>query len=458
MDTLTHTSIPSRRAVGLSTWLTDPIDNSSLILFRIAFGLLIAAEGFGAILTGWVRRTYVEPAFTFNFIGLDFLQLFAGETMYVVYGLMGVAGIMVMLGYRYRIAILTYAVLWSIGYLLQKTSYNNHYYLLMLLCWVMTLMPAHRYYSLDVHQKRVGKSLTCPRWCTVVFVVQLFIVYTFASLAKIYPDWLAGIPIGLWFAGKADFWLIGPILQEEWLQTMVAYGGIAFDGLIIPALLWRKTRPWAFAVGVFFHGFNSAVFHIGIFPYLAIALCAFFFPPEQVRRLFFRRKPPLTAEAVSSTNYPLPTWVLVLGILYFAWQVYLPLRHHLYEGNVFWTEEGHRLSWRMMLRTKSGSVRFMVEDKATGETWWEEPRDHLTPKQARKLATHPDMIWQFSQYLDKTYQERGHEDVAIYAHGKVSLNGHKQAPLVDSSVDLANVSWQPFRHAAWIYHDRELPK
>ncbi|WKN44679.1 HTTM domain-containing protein [Tunicatimonas pelagia] len=458
MDTLTHTPPSSDRVVNLSNWLTTPIDNSSLILFRVAFGFLIAAEGFGAILTGWVGRTYVEPAFTFNFIGLDFLQILLGETMYAVYGLMGVAGVMVMLGYRYRLAMLTYAVLWSASYLLQKTSYNNHYYLLMLLCWVMALMPAHRYYSLDVQQNRVAKSLTCPRWCTVVFVVQLFIVYTFASLAKIYPDWLAGIPVGLWFGGKADFWLIGPLLQQEWLQTMVVYGGIAFDGLIIPALLWRKTRPWAFAIGVFFHGFNSAVFHIGIFPYLAIALCVFFFPPTQVRQVFFKRKPSVTSEVVTQTNYSLPTWIMALGIIYFAWQVYLPLRHYLYEGNVFWTEEGHRLSWRMMLRTKAGSVRFMVEDKATGEIWWEEPRDHLTSKQSRKLATHPDMIWQFSQYLEKTYQEKGYADVAIYAHGKVSLNGHKRAPLVDSSVDLADVSWQPFRHATWIYPDRNLPE
>jgi len=455
MNTLTHISKqqPTSSLVG---WLTAPADNSPLILFRVAFGLLIAAEGFGAILTGWVRRVFVEPQFTFNFIGLDFLQVFVGETMYVVYGLLGVTGLMVMLGYRYRLAIVTYAVLWSISYLLQKTSYNNHYYLLMLLCWVMVLMPAHRYFSLDVRQNFVRKTLTCPRWCTVVFVVQLFIVYTFASLAKIYPDWLAGRPIALWFAGKADYWLVGPLLQKDWLQTMVVYGGIAFDGLIVPALLWRKTRPYAFAAGLLFHGFNSAVFHIGIFPYLAIALCVFFFPPEQVRRLFFKRKPKVTDQLVAQTSYSLPSWTLVLGVLYFAWQIYLPLRHHLYPGNVFWTEEGHRLSWRMMLRTKSGSVRFMVENRATGETWWEEPRDHLTAKQARKVATHPDMIWQFSQYLEKVYQERGYDNVAVYAHGKASLNGHPRDPLVDSSVDLASVSWQPFRHAEWIYPDRNM--
>ena len=455
MKILTQPRQLGQKDRSLSGWLTTSVDNIPLILFRVAFGLLIAAEGGGAIATGWVRNVFVEPEFTFNFIGFSFLQLLVGETMYMVYGLMAVTGIMVMLGFRYRLAILTYTVLWTVSYLLQKTSYNNHYYLLMLLCWIMVLMPANRYYSLDVRQGYVKKSVTCPRWCIVIFGAQLLIVYTFASLAKWYPDWLAGVPIQLWFASKADFWLIGPLLQKDWVQTAVIYGGIAFDGLIIPALLWKRTRPFAFAAALFFHGFNSAVFHIGIFPYLAIALCIFFFPGEQVRQKFFKRKPPVTPEIQAQTSYTIATWMLVLGGLYFLWQVYLPLRHHLYEGNVFWTEEGHRMSWRMMLRTKSGSVRFKMEDLKTGETWWVEPRDYLTSKQARKLATHPDMIWQFSQFLEKKYRNQGYEDVAVYAHGSVSLNGHPHSPLVDSSVDLTTVSWEPFRHATWIYPDRD---
>ncbi|MEQ9437607.1 MAG: HTTM domain-containing protein [Cyclobacteriaceae bacterium] len=455
MNNLTQTLQSDQKTQSLAGWLTTAVDNSALVLFRIAFGLLIAAEGGGAIATGWVRRVFVEPKFTFNFIGFDFLQVFVGETMYLVYGLLAVAGLMVMLGYRYRLAMLTYAILWTLCYLLQKTSYNNHYYLLMLLCWIMVFMPAHRYFSLDVRQGRVTTAVTCPRWCIVVFVVQLWIVYTFAALAKVYPDWLAGIPIQLWFVSKANYWLIGPLLQQEWMQTAVIYGGIAFDGLIVPALLWKRTRPFAFAAALFFHGFNSAVFHIGIFPYLAMALCAFFFPGEQIRQRFFKRKLPMTNEVKLQSKYTLAPWMIAVGVIYFLWQVYLPLRHYLYEGNVFWTEEGHRMSWRMMLRTKSGSVRFQVEDLKTGETWWAEPRDYLTAKQARKLGTHPDLIWQFSQFLEKMYRERGFEDVAIYAHGDVSLNGHVRAPLVDSSVDLSAVPWEPFHHAAWIYPDRK---
>ena len=65
--------------------LFKQIDNTGLTLFRIVFGLLITIEAFGAIATGWVKRVMVDPEFTFNFIGFDFLQNFQGPGMYVYF-------------------------------------------------------------------------------------------------------------------------------------------------------------------------------------------------------------------------------------------------------------------------------------------------------------------------------------------------------------------------------------
>lgn len=429
-------------------FLFQPVDNSPLVLFRVLFGLLIALEAGGAIATGWVRRVFVEPAFTFNFIGFDGLQILVGDTMYIVYTTMAVLGSMVMVGYRYRLAMVTFNLLWLVTYLLQKSSYNNHYYLLILLCGLMAIVPAHRYYSLDAKQGFVTRSLTCPRWCLLIFVLQVGIVYFFATVAKLYPGWTAGKPIAIWFAGKSDFYLIGDWLQQPWLQQSVVYGGIAFDALVVPLLLWKRTRPYAFAVSIVFHLFNSAVFHIGIFPYLMIGISVFFFPPEQIRQRFFRRKP--VATALSATVYPVKQWVVGILAIYFAWQIYLPLRHHLYYGDVFWTEEGHRMAWRMMLRTRWGTITFKVVDPATGKSWNAQPSDYLTLKQERKLASHPDMIWQFSQFLEREYRRQGYADVAIFVTAHASLNGGDLMPLTDSTVDLTEVAWQPFQHAAWI--------
>ena len=442
--------VASRRSVRATfvPYLFQAVDNSPLILFRVVFGLLIALEAGGAIATGWVRRVFIEPEFTFNFIGFDALQLLVGETMYIVYATMAVLGVMVMLGYRYRLAIVSYGLLWTVSYLLQKSSYNNHYYLLILLCGMMAVVPAHRYFSLDVKQSFVSPSLTCPRWCLLIFVLQVGIVYFFAAVAKLYPGWIAGEPIAIWFAGKSHFFLIGPLLQQAWLQQLVVYGGVLFDALIVPLLLWKRTRPYAFAVGVVFHLFNSAVFHIGIFPYMMIGICVFFFPPEQIRHWFFRRKPVLSLS--TTATYPVRRWAIGLLAVYFLWQIYLPLRHHLYYGDVFWTEEGHRMAWRMMLRTRWGTATFKVVDTSTGKTWNVQASDYLTLKQQRKLPSHPDMIWQFSQYLEREYRRQGYADVAVYVTARASLNGSDLMPLTDSTVDLTAVDWQPFRHAEWI--------
>ena len=46
--------------------LFQPIDNAPLIIFRIFFGFLLAAETFGAILTGWVYRNFIEPKYYYR--------------------------------------------------------------------------------------------------------------------------------------------------------------------------------------------------------------------------------------------------------------------------------------------------------------------------------------------------------------------------------------------------------
>ncbi len=432
------------------SFLFEPVDNSSLIIFRIFFGLLLALEGGGAIATGWVKRVFVETTYTFTFIGFEWLHPLLGETMYAVYIILCLCGMMVMLGWYYRFSMTLFSLLWTMTYLMQKSSYNNHYYLLMLICWIMVIMPAHHYKSLDVRFGRVTQRLTCPRWCLLFFVMQVSLVYIFAALAKIYPDWLALLPINIWFDDKADYFAIGALLQKEWFRQMVAYGGIAFDLLIAPLLLWKITRKYAFIVAIIFHLFNSIIFGIGIFPYLMILFCVFFFPPATIRQIFFKAKP-LTESRYSRESAFNTKNKIVFGIflIYFIFQLFLPLRHLWYKGDVFWTEEGHRMSWRMMLRAKSGTIYFKVKDADTGAILDINPRQFLTRKQISKMATQPDMIWQFSQFL-KNYYQTQNKKTEIYAFSKVSLNGKQPQWLIDTTTNLAQVRWQPFQHAAWI--------
>jgi hypothetical protein len=330
---------------------------------------------------------------------------------------------------------------------MQKSSYNNHYYLLMLLSALMVILPAHRYASIDVFKNPKIKSYSMPQWCRYVIILQLFIVYTYASLAKLYPDWLDTTVIENLMYGKRDYIIVGQMLQQKWVHYMLAYGGILFDGLIVPLLLFKPTRKYAFIISIFFHLFNSFVFQIGIFPYLSLAFTLFFFPSEIVNKYFLKKKPRYIVNEVIVPKLKTP--LIVLFSIYFIIQIGLPLRHHFIEGDVLWTEEGHRLSWRMMLRTKEGKTDYWVENKDTGKRLKIDISHYLSPKQIRSASTKPDMIWQFSQRLKEKFKDEG-QDVAIYVTSKVSVNGKPYKPFINREIDIAGLEWNVFKHSPWI--------
>lgn len=431
----------------MDRFLFRHIDNIGLVLWRVAFGALIAIEGFGAIVTGWVKRTLVEPDFTFNFIGFEFLQPLPGNGMYFYFALMGAFGILVMLGYKYRFAMFCYALMWTSVYLMQKTSYNNHYYLMMLLCWVMVFLPANRWFSLDAYRNPGIRSVSMPRWVLLAVVGLIWVVYTYASVAKLYPQWLTGNVPGLFMAGKKHYWLIGEFLQLEWVHKSIAYVGIFFDLLIVPLLLWKRTRLAAFFFSLFFHLFNSIVFQIGIFPYMSIAFSFFFFSPELLRKRFLPNKPLYIGNDVTVPAYK-PLLITVLTA-FFLIQIGLPLRHWFFKDDVLWTEEAHRLSWRMMLRTRKGMLTVWVEDKDSGERKRFNYGEILSSKQARNVRTRPDMLWQLARKIRSIEAGKG-RDVGVYMDVKVKVNDGNFHRLVDFETDLADEDWYHFKHHDWI--------
>lgn len=435
-----------------NTWLFKQIDNSALIVFRIIFGLLCFLESIGAILTGWVKTNLIDPKFTFSFIGFEWLQPLPGNWMYVYYIIMGAFAFLIMVGYKYRLSIISFTILWAASYFMQKSSYNNHYYLLWLISSIMVFMPANKYASLDVKYNPKLKTNSMPQWCKWIIVLQLFILYTYAAFAKLYPDWLNTNFIEILMKSRQDYFLIGDVLQQKWLHYVLAYGGVLFDGLVIPLLLFKPTRKYIFIVAICFHLFNSIVLQIGIFPYLALAFTLFFFEPKTIQKLFLKKKVVYEKQQVVLPKFRVP-FIAVFSI-YFIVQIGLPLRHHFIEDDVLWTEEGHRLSWRMMLRAKGGTANYSVENKETGKRFIVNMNDYLTQKQIRTASTKPDVIWQFSQYLKEHFKRNG-QDVSVFVDCKVSINGKPYKRLINPEVDLGNEPWQTFKHSSWILPSKQ---
>jgi len=421
------------------------IDNSPLIIFRIFLGFLLAAESFGAIATGWVKKTFIDPEFNFSHIGFEWLKPLPGNGMYCYFALMGVLGILVMIGYKYKWSLSFFTLMWASVYLMQKESYNNHYYLLLLVCIMMLFFPANAYASMDSKQNPNLKSLVMPQWISGVMIFQITLVYLFSVLAKFSPGWLDGSFLKILFSQRANYPMISQVTQERGFHLFLAYSGLLFDLLIVPLLLWKRTRTIAFVLALLFHIFNALTLQIGIFPFFALSFIVFFYPAETIRSIFFKNKQKVEEGSFSYKNNGLFYFFIPFLIV----QTLLPLRHYFIDGDVLWTEEGHRLSWRMMLRSRSGYATFRVVDKHTHQINYFDYSKVLTPKQIEWFGNKPDGIWQMAHYIKEQKLKEGKE-VSVFVDAFASVNNSKLKRFVDPKVDLANTDWDYFKHSSWI--------
>src|SRR5690606_23487389 len=127
---------------------------------------------------------------------------------------------------------IAFTILWTAVYLMQKSAYNNHYYLLILISLFMCFLPANRAYSIDARKNPEIRSDFMPSYVKWIFVLQLFIMYTYASIAKLYVDWLDLGIVRILMLDKAGYHFIGGLLQETWVHAIIGRTGILFDFLI----------------------------------------------------------------------------------------------------------------------------------------------------------------------------------------------------------------------------------
>lgn len=428
----------------------EPVPLDSLVVFRIWFGLMMTLDAFWHLYYGWVEEAYIRPEFLFKFRFFEWVHPWPGQGMYLHFAALTLLGGCISLGLFYRVAILLFALGTTYVFLLDRALYLNHTYLICLLSWIMAFVPCHRAFSLDVLRRPELRSTTAPAWCLWLVRFQIGIPYFFGGIAKLETDWLNGDTVNMFFIRDSRQQMFGPIITSPFVIGLVTYGGLLFDLLAVPLLLWRRTRIPTFVIAVLFHLTNSQLFNIGIFPWLMIGATTIFFPADWPRRLLRLGvwTPDITKLADPMTQKQKVT-LAVIG-LYLVIQLLLPFRQFLYPGNPNWTDEGQSFCWRMMLRSKHSEAKFVAVNKQTGRRGVVRCEKYLTSRQILTMAGSPDLLLEFSHFLEDTLtRERGIEDIMIHAYVISSLNGRQPQLLVDPEVDLTE---QPrsLRHKDWI--------
>ena len=65
------------------------------------------------VANGWVSDVYIEPAYHFTYAGFAWVQPWPAWGMYMHFGMLGLASLGVALGYRYRLSIATFFLLFT---------------------------------------------------------------------------------------------------------------------------------------------------------------------------------------------------------------------------------------------------------------------------------------------------------------------------------------------------------
>ena len=434
-------------------FFTSQTSIAPLVVFRIIFGLMMFVSTLRFWGNGWIDALYVKPIHFFNYYGFEWVKPLSELGMYMVFLLLLVASLGIALGFFYRLASLLYFLLFTYVELIDVTNYLNHYYFISLIAFLLCILPANRSFSIDARRNPSLQLYTIPKIYILILKFQIGVVYFFAGIAKINYDWLfQAMPMSIWLQAKAHWPLIGNLFTEKWVAYSTSWIACVFDLLVVFCLLSKRFRVPAYFILVVFHVITGIMFPIGMFPWIMILVTLLFFPPEFHQniinliqsKLKIKKAPQIIVNSLLLHGSKKKV-LLSFFLLYVSFQILFPFRYLCYPEKLFWTEQGYRFSWRVMLIEKAGSATFFVTDTSTGKRGEVDNSQFLTPTQEKMMATQPDLILQYAHILKQEVESRGLINPIINAEVYVTLNGSKSKLFIDPDVNLVELKdgWQP---------------
>jgi hypothetical protein len=422
----------------LLSYLQKPVSIAPLLIFRLFFGAMMFFGTLRFMWLGWIEDHYVRPVFHFKYWGFEWVEPLSATNLYLIHILMllGALGVMFAEKTLYRCSAIVLFLTFTYTELIDLTYYLNHYYFVSSVCLLLCLLPQEA--TRNLRSFRTG---VVPQWTILIFKIQIAIVYVYAGLAKINYDWLVlALPLKIWLPAHDKMPLIGEIFTWKITPYVFSWFGMLYDCLIVFFLINKKTRIGAYVTVVIFHSLTGLLFQIGIFPLVMMGGALIFFDWSKWTNFIPQQ---------ASDTFKISPILKVFLLIYFAFHLIFPWRYILYEGNMFWTEEGYRYGWRVMLMEKAGTATFYVKDTKTGKEGVVNNREFLNAHQEKQMAMQPDMILQYAHFLGKHYAQKGVFKPEVRAEVYVTLNARPSALLINPNTDLMKER-DTFRPKKWI--------
>lgn len=448
------------------SWLNNPVPNISITLFRTIFSFILLIQTYYFISNGFIKENIIEPFMLFPFI--SGLNPMAEIYLVVLSYIMLVANIGMLFNKTAKISTLFFVCSFTYFWLLDKTYFNNHYYFMSLICFILLVVE---------HKSSFQKINYVSRWSLFALQAMVVITYLIAGINKLNPYWLIDLqPITFILENKCDVtentFFINPLLV-----LLITYAGLLFDLLIGFLLFYKRTKLLAFILVIGFNIMNYLLFldnsEIGVFPFIMISTLILFINPEYLTKVFnVTEGGSHKRESHQLIKYFIAAFLLL--------QIILPFRHLIFKGYVDYNGIGQRFSWRMKSMCKTptteGIIQFSVIDKKSKtqiayfhllnmEKQFKKSGIHenlyLTKNQIIKLLYYPDLLPVFTKKIESIISNHTSKTYNVNLNFIITANCHikfmerTSQPLINTSIDLTEASG--FNSNKWLNNLEQKP-
>jgi len=441
-------------------YLSEEISGLSISIFRILLGFILFLQSLYWVLAGFIQKNILEPTFLFPFIeDLNPLPNFLMN--FGVNGALLIGAFFIITNRFYKIGLILYLFSFTYLWLLCQGFFNNHYYLISIICFLLI-------FSKTPFSKT--EKIRIPR--LYLFLLQLLIVtvYIVAGVNKLNPYWLIDTQPMTHILSEVG------LSEKSFFIPMFSYLGLFFDLLIGPVLLLKRTRLIGIIVAFLFHLMNFIIFllaggEIGFFPFIMIITLILFLDPNQIELKHFVPN----ARLLSRQNYN--KTIASILLVFLCLQIILPFRHVFFKGYVDYNGIGQRFSWRLKNMYKEpkteGLAKFIVltstnDTVSTFNLFNVDQADIiLTDRQRTNLIYYPNIIPLFAKKTEKELKRKIKEankelknkefDLIIKATCEISFMGRKSELLFNPDIDLTNISHSTCKTNTWLFPLKQKP-
>lgn len=439
----------------ISEKLFTPVDAFPAQLFLRFFGLAIILQTLSYVSSNFIDGGLLHQKFLFTYDFFSFIKPISAPGLKLIMGLFFLSGISLLFYRLIMPSLIVFTGSFLYFFLMEKSYYNNHFYLMLLMAFLFCFFR-------PVRNTEKGVFLI-PYWMLLILQLQIVIVYFYGGVAKLNYDWLINQqPMRSLLQNSVKTSAFPGLAGNVVTLYIINYGGLVFD-LCIGFLLWiKRTRKIAIAFILLFNALNFLLFNfgiggdIGIFPFFMSATVILFASPERLKKYFsflIKQVPKTKNKNKTDTLIDFQKQqqlVLPLLSIYLVLQLLLPLRHWVYPGNTSWTEKGSRFSWRMKANTKKSHISYFVKLNPADSLRELDNGKFINTQQEYAMGNDPVMIWQFAQFLGAELRKKKFVGSEIYTSAKVSMNNSPYYPVIDSTLDLLKLKHNLVEADTWI--------